>query len=126
MQEILEVKNLNYQAFQNIDLTFQKGKIYSVIGSNKSGKTTLFRILSGLELTNNVISCNNICLNNNTRKNYMKEIGVVKSIIDQKFKFQNVFQEAESKRAPFQSRTHRNYGFSRTSIFRRNPNKQSS
>jgi len=34
---------------KQINVTFEKGKVYGVIGENGAGKTTLFRCISGLE-----------------------------------------------------------------------------
>lgn len=50
---MLEIKNLNkkfnnHYALKNINISFEKGKIYGIIGTNGSGKTTLFNIISGI------------------------------------------------------------------------------
>jgi len=37
------------QVLNNIDLEFNKGKVYGIVGENGAGKTTLFRCISGLE-----------------------------------------------------------------------------
>lgn len=37
------------QVLHTIDLEFEKGKIYGIVGENGAGKTTLFRCISGLE-----------------------------------------------------------------------------
>ncbi|MCL2064116.1 MAG: ABC transporter ATP-binding protein [Candidatus Cloacimonetes bacterium] len=43
-------KNFGFnKVLKNINLRFEKGKIYGVIGDNGSGKTTLFRCIAGLE-----------------------------------------------------------------------------
>ena len=45
------------QVLNSIDLEFEKGKIYGIVGENGAGKTTLFRCISGLEnYTGNVSS----------------------------------------------------------------------
>lgn len=52
---ILEVKDLNYEyeagtpVLRNVNLEFEKGKIYAIIGKSGSGKTTLISLLSGLD-----------------------------------------------------------------------------
>lgn len=50
---ILEARNISksygdLQVLKNLNLECHKGKIYGLIGSNGTGKTTLFRILLGL------------------------------------------------------------------------------
>ncbi len=37
------------QALKNINISFEKGKAYGIVGENGSGKTTLFRCISELE-----------------------------------------------------------------------------
>lgn len=44
------------QVLQNINLCFEKGKIYGIVGENGGGKTTLFRCVAGLEKYDGVIS----------------------------------------------------------------------
>ena len=44
------------QVLKNIDLNFEQGKVYGIVGENGSGKTTLFRCLAGLENYNGIIS----------------------------------------------------------------------
>lgn len=50
---IIEVKNISKIlkgkiVLDNISIAFERGKIYGIVGSNASGKTMLFRALSGL------------------------------------------------------------------------------
>ncbi len=54
MEYILETKNLskkykNYQAINNFNIHIEKGAIYGLIGRNGVGKTTLMRIITGLQ-----------------------------------------------------------------------------
>jgi ABC-2 type transport system ATP-binding protein len=37
------------QVLKNINLTFEKGMVYGIVGENGAGKTTLFRCIAGLE-----------------------------------------------------------------------------
>lgn len=37
------------QVLVSIDLEFEKGKVYGIVGENGAGKTTLFRCIAGLE-----------------------------------------------------------------------------
>lgn len=53
MMSLVEFKNLskNYgtkQALINVDITFEKGKIYGLLGPNGSGKTTMIKIINDL------------------------------------------------------------------------------
>ena len=35
--------------FKNVNLTFEKGKVYSILGQSGSGKTTFISLLAGLD-----------------------------------------------------------------------------
>lgn len=37
------------EVLKNIELRFEKGKVYGIVGENGAGKTTLFRCIAGLE-----------------------------------------------------------------------------
>lgn len=37
------------QVLESINIRFEKGKVYGIVGENGSGKTTLFRCIAGLE-----------------------------------------------------------------------------
>lgn len=50
----------------NIDLSFEKGKIYGIVGKNGAGKTTLFSCIAGLEAYKGSIKYNNGILKNVT------------------------------------------------------------
>ena len=92
MVKIMDV-NLNYLPFQNMKLSFQEGKIYFVVGDIKSGKEELLNILSGIMITNNMVSCNNCFLNQKNRNHYVKYIGVLKKVNEYSFKYQRVLDE---------------------------------
>ncbi|QKF60009.1 ABC transporter ATP-binding protein [Aliarcobacter lanthieri] len=56
MKKIVEIKNLkksfckgNVCVANNIDLSFNEGEIFTILGTSGSGKTTFLRMLSGLE-----------------------------------------------------------------------------
>ncbi len=58
---MIKVENLskNYgtkQVLRNINLDFEKGQVYGIVGENGSGKTTLFRCIAGLEKYDGKIS----------------------------------------------------------------------
>lgn len=53
MNQILEINNLtkkyyNKVALEDINLSFERGKIYGLMGPNGSGKTTLMKVIIGL------------------------------------------------------------------------------
>jgi len=53
MTQILEISNLtkkyyNKVALEDINLSFERGKIYGLMGPNGSGKTTLMKVIIGL------------------------------------------------------------------------------
>lgn len=53
----LQTKNIGYwytnnpddYLFKNVNLTFEKGKVYSILGQSGSGKTTFLSLLAGLD-----------------------------------------------------------------------------
>jgi ABC-2 type transport system ATP-binding protein len=51
---MIEIDNLSKhygskQVLKNINLKFEPGKVYGIVGENGAGKTTLFRCIAGLE-----------------------------------------------------------------------------
>ena len=51
---MIRIRNLNKQygdkiVLKNINLNFDPGKVYGIVGENGAGKTTLFRCIAGLE-----------------------------------------------------------------------------
>lgn len=60
---MIQIKQLSKQygkkqVLKNIDLVFEKGKVYGIVGENGAGKTTLFRCIAGLEKFEGEISSN--------------------------------------------------------------------
>lgn len=58
---MIKVNNLSKfygkkQVLNTINLEFEKGKVYGIVGENGAGKTTLFRCISGLESYDGTIS----------------------------------------------------------------------
>ena len=93
MEVILNINNLNYKYFHDINLSFEREKLYFIVGPNKSGKTTLFRIMSSLIPTNNVISCDKVLLNKKNQKLYIRNIGVVERVNTYSFNYKTVLSE---------------------------------
>ncbi len=51
---MIDIRNLSksfgtLQVLKNINIRFEPGKVYGIIGENGAGKTTLFRCIAGLE-----------------------------------------------------------------------------
>lgn len=51
---MITIRNLSKQfgskeVLKNININFDKGKVYGIVGENGAGKTTLFRCIAGLE-----------------------------------------------------------------------------
>ena len=92
MSKVLEVVNLNYQDFKDINLSFNSGTFYSIVGASNSGKTTLFKLMASLIPSNNVMCCNDIFLNNNYL-DYLVNIGIVERVNNHSFIYKSVLDE---------------------------------
>ena len=90
---VLEINNLNYYSFENINLSFANKRFYSVVGGNNSGKTTLFKLMTGFIPSDNCIVCNKVSLNHDSINNYIQNIGIVEVINDKSFIYQKVKDE---------------------------------
>ena len=95
MSVVLEVTNLNYQDFKNINLVFYNRTFYSIVGGSNSGKTTLFKLLTSLIPINNVINSKGIFLNDDTIDEYIVRIGIVERLHKHSFLFKRVIDEAK-------------------------------
>lgn len=80
MSELLQIKNLTKTygektVLDNIDVSFEKGKIYSIIGVNGAGKTTFFNCIDG----DIVYDSGNVTITENgiARKVEFEDIGLV-------------------------------------------------
>ena len=90
---VLEIKDLSYKDFNNINLTFEENNLYSVIGSNNCGKTTLFKLISGMIMSNDAVSYKNISLNMNNRSDYIVNFGIARRITKNSFACKSVINE---------------------------------
>ena len=83
---ILELKNVSYQyertnkrVLSDINLSFERGSLYAIMGKSGSGKTTLLSLISGLDLpSSGEILYNETNLKSLNRDDYRaKGIGVI-------------------------------------------------
>ena len=54
----------NNEVLKSINLTFEKGMVYGIVGANGAGKTTLFRCMAGLESHGGVVQSDKTPLKN--------------------------------------------------------------
>ncbi len=93
MGKVLEVFDLSYRDIDNLSISFKENTLYSIIGSNNCGKTTLFKLLSGLIPSSDSIYCNDICFNKQNSYDYIKNIGVVERVTNKSFVYKKVVDE---------------------------------
>lgn len=83
---VLELNNISYKyegttknVLSNINLSFESGKLYAIMGKSGSGKTTLLSLLSGLDLpTDGELLYKGTDIRKMNKDDYRaKEIGVV-------------------------------------------------
>jgi len=63
--------------FNNLSLSIKKGTFTTILGNNGCGKSTLVRLLTGLEKSNNSIFIDGVMLNYSTLSSIRRKIGVV-------------------------------------------------
>ena len=93
MVKILEINNLSYKDFNNLNLSFKDRTFYSIIGPNNCGKTTLFKLIAGFIPTNDTISCDGVDLNGHSIREYIVNLGVVERVNKTSFIFKTVVDE---------------------------------
>ena len=94
MGSIISVTNLSFsygkrQVFKNLNFDIEKGSFVTIIGPMASGKTTLIRLLSGLEDSKDSILING----SKTTKRALKQVGVVFNIEEAIPESKTVMQE---------------------------------
>ena len=88
----LEIKNLSYEVrekeiLKDINVNFQTGKFYSIIGPNGSGKTTFIKhLIKGIGSKNNIY-LDGKRLNEYKAKDFAKKISYVPQIISYEIDF---------------------------------------
>lgn len=93
MVKVLEITNLSYKDFNNINLSFDSGNFYTIVGPNNSGKTMLFNLITGIIPTSNYIFLNNITLNKDNIDKYIVNIGIVERVNENSFIYTTVINE---------------------------------
>lgn len=96
--KILEIKNLQFSyedkpIFNNLNLTIEEGNFVSIIGNNKSGKTTLIKLLCGLLDSKNSVVAGYSYIDSKRVYDNSKFFGVVFSNVNNKFLFSDVYKE---------------------------------
>lgn len=77
-EKIIKIESLNYKdIFNNFNIFIEKSKFITISGTNKCGKTTLIKILSGEIKTENQVIFNDSYLNTYSISNLYQYIGVV-------------------------------------------------
>ena len=92
---VLEIKDLNYDQFDDFNLVIEEYKSYSIIGDIYSGKDTLFRIISSYIMTDNKVFFNGLGLKSTTRLDYLKKMGIIPEVDSYSFLMENVIDELE-------------------------------
>ena len=87
---IISLRNINlkYQdnvIFKDLNLDIKEGDFITIIGENGSGKTSLVKILLGLQETDGEVLIDNIKMDSSNKKNIISKIGVVFENPDDQF-----------------------------------------
>jgi len=98
MPKILEINHLKYSypnesLFNDLNLSIEENTFTTIIGNNKSGKTTLIKLICGLLNSKNSIVAGYAYVNNARIHDNSRFFGVVFSDVDNKFLFETVYKE---------------------------------
>ena len=92
---VLEIKDLNYDKFEDFNLVIEEHKSYSIIGDINCGKDLLFKIISSYIMTNDNVYFNDLNLNEHTRLDYLKKMGIISEVDNNSFFMEDVIDELE-------------------------------
>ncbi len=95
----------NHQVLRDINLEFEPGHVYGIVGANGAGKTTLFRSIAGIENHDGEVEYANSPLKNDlgfldaqpimmskiTGWEYLKLVLISRGIAEENFESQNLF-----------------------------------
>ncbi len=79
---MIEAAHLNFSygkqpILHDISLSFEKGKLYAIIGPNGSGKTTLLHTLARLRSATGTLTLDNRCYSSIPRKDFAKKLALL-------------------------------------------------
>ena len=82
MDNMIVINNLSFKydyrvVFNNLSLSIKKGSFTTILGNNGCGKSTLVRLLTGLEDSNRCISIDGVLIDSSTLSSIRRKIGVV-------------------------------------------------
>ena len=98
MSKIMEIKDLNFQygtttIFHHFHLSLEEGSYISIAGNNRSGKTTLIKLIGGLLPSKDTITINYSYVDSNRIKDHTKDLGIVFGNLSTPFLFEDVYKE---------------------------------
>lgn len=98
LKGLINVENLTFSygkknVFANFALTVDEGDFISIVGSNKSGKSTLIKLLAGVLPSKGKISINYVIVDSKNRSYTADLVGVLLGEVDDQFLFDDVYHE---------------------------------
>lgn len=96
--KILEINNLNYsyqnkKVIDNLSLSIEEGSFVTIIGSNRSGKSTFIKLICGLLDSKDSVVAGYTYVDNKRIHDNSRFFGVAFSDINHKFLFTDVYKE---------------------------------
>lgn len=108
---MIKIENLSkffgkHEVLKDINLSFEAGKVYGIVGENGAGKTTLFKCIAGLESFTGSIDCEGEVLKNRlgflqtdpyffskiTGKEYIQLLCNARNVVVSDFEKKNIFE----------------------------------